>query len=67
MCFPIATVIGLSFAYKWPLIGGLIASIGFGVFAILDPNAFNFENPYFILMAFPGTLYIVSHFTRKKS
>lgn len=55
LLFPASTIIGLSLAYRWPLLGGLIVVGSTILLVILRPDHVQIT---FLLMVTPGLLYV---------
>ena len=66
--FPVSTLVGLSIAYKWEGLGGLIASLGLITGPIVTgqyPN--RAEDLIFVMIIYPpGFLYLIYWFKSKK-
>ena len=66
--FPVSTLVGLSIAYKWEGLGGLIASLGLIIGPIVTgqyPN--KAEDLIFVMIIYPpGFLYVIYWFRSKK-
>lgn len=56
LLFPVGTMLGLGLAYRWPLLGGLIAVASTILLVILRPDHLQLT---FLLMVTPGLLYVV--------
>ena len=56
LLFPLGTMLGLGLAYRWPLLGGLIAVGSTILLVILRPDHLQFT---FLLMVTPGLLYVL--------
>lgn len=54
--FPVCTIIGLAFAYKWELLGGAIAIGSLLALFLLRPDLMQVR---FLLMLLPGVLYLL--------
>ena len=60
---------GLILAWKWEKLGGWMIVSGMGAFYILD-YAFSGDfprGPFFLIIAFPGILFLISYYTSNKS
>jgi hypothetical protein len=60
--------LGLALAWRWPLIGGAIASGGILLYYVIDSIAFRrafFGNLYFDLMFLAGVLFMASALVRR--
>jgi len=64
-CFPVSTIIGLSIAWKWEAVGGLISTLGFILLFVVRPDLSS--SPIMTALALPGLLYLVYWILRKKS
>jgi hypothetical protein len=61
-CFPLAVLVGLGLAWKWPRMGGTLAVVGiFAFYALHYASSGRFPSGFaFILIALPGALFILS-------
>ncbi|MBL7955721.1 MAG: hypothetical protein JNJ91_11810 [Flavobacteriales bacterium] len=56
LLFPVCTIIGLTLAYRWPLLGGAIAVGSTVLLVILRPDLIQLT---FLVMVLPGLLHLV--------
>lgn len=61
--FPLCTIIGLALAYKWELLGGLIAVGSIGMLLTLRSDL---AQGYFLALSAPGLLYCFSGWMSRK-
>lgn len=63
MLYPVLPLAGLAIAYKWPLAGGVIATVGLITSVALDPALL--QATFFILLV-PGVLYIIGQLSARQ-
>ena len=64
LLFPIGSIIGLGLAYKWKILGGTIAIASMAALYVLRPDLLQ---SYFVALALPAALYVLSGWLQLRS
>jgi len=64
LLFPVCTILGLSLAYRWPLLGGSIAVGSTTLLVILRPDLLQLT---FVVMVVPGLIYLAYGMLQRRS
>ena len=65
LCFPISTIVGLTLAYKWEGIGGIITVLGMISLHVIRPDLAS--DLLISAFAIPGLLYIIFAVWKKRN
>lgn len=62
--FPVSTSVGLLVAYKWPVLGGCVATASLLLLFLLRTDLLQFT---FLAMAIPGALYVIHGLLQRRN